>query len=86
MQNQAVSKSEATPPSIANPTSPKLASHIERLQEDHAECDRQINELCGAESNPSSNTLFLLAEIKRNKLAIKDALAKLGAPTKAARH
>ncbi|MEX0405767.1 DUF465 domain-containing protein [Aquibium sp. LZ166] len=50
-----------------------LASHLEELQRKHGDLDRAINE---AIAHPSTDDLEIV-ELKRRKLALKDAIEKL---------
>ncbi len=50
-----------------------LASHLEELQRKHGDLDREISE---ALAHPSTDGLEI-AELKRRKLALKDAIQKL---------
>jgi len=53
-----------------------LASHLEELQRKHGDLDRAINE---AIAHPSTDDLEIV-ELKRRKLALKDAIEKLKSP------
>jgi hypothetical protein len=50
-----------------------LASHLEELQRKHGEIEREIDE---AMTHPSVDDLDIVT-LKRRKLALKDAIAKL---------
>ena len=54
-----------------------LASHLAELQRKHGDLDRQLDE---AMSSPSIDDLEI-AQLKRRKLAIKDEIERLQAPT-----
>ena len=55
-----------------------LASHLAELQRKHGDLDRQLDE---AMSSPSIDDLEI-AQLKRRKLAIKDEMERLRAPTR----
>jgi len=55
-----------------------LASHLAELQRKHGDLDRQLDE---AISSPSTDDLEI-ARLKRRKLAIKDEIERLQAPTR----
>lgn len=55
-----------------------LASHLAELQRKHGDIERQLDE---AMSHPSVDDLEI-AQLKRRKLAIKDQIEKLQAPTR----
>jgi hypothetical protein len=55
-----------------------LASHLAELQRKHGDLDRQLDE---AKSSPSVDDLEI-ATLKRRKLALKDQIEKLQAPTR----
>ncbi len=52
-----------------------LASHLEKLQRKHGDLDREISE---ALAHPSTDNLQI-ADLKRRKLALKDAIERLRA-------
>jgi hypothetical protein len=54
-----------------------LASHLEELQRRHGEIEREIDE---AMTHPSVDDLDI-ATLKRRKLALKDAIARLKTET-----
>jgi hypothetical protein len=54
-----------------------LASHLAELERKHGDLERQINE---ALNQPSFDTIEL-TKLKRRKLALKDEIRKLQAPT-----
>ncbi|RIK84501.1 MAG: DUF465 domain-containing protein [Hyphomicrobiales bacterium] len=54
-----------------------LASHLAELQRKHGDIERQLDE---AMSHPSIDDLEI-AQLKRRKLAIKDQIERLQAPT-----
>jgi hypothetical protein len=51
-----------------------LTSHIEELKRKHTEIDREIAE---AVASPSTDDI-VVSRLKRRKLALKDAIEKLG--------
>lgn len=55
-----------------------LASHLAELQRKHGAIERQLNE---AMAHPSTDNLEI-AELKRRKLALKDQIERLRAPTR----
>jgi len=55
-----------------------LASHLAELQRKHGDVDRQLNE---AMAHPSMDNLEI-AKLKRRKLALKDQIERLQAPTR----
>jgi len=55
-----------------------LASHLAQLQRKHGDIERQLDE---AMAHPSMDNLEI-AELKRRKLALKDQIEKLQAPTR----
>lgn len=55
-----------------------LVSHLAELQRKHGDVERQLNE---AMAHPSIDTLEI-AKLKRRKLALKDQIERLRAPTR----
>lgn len=55
-----------------------LASHLAELQRKHGDIERELDE---AMSHPSVDDLEI-AKLKRRKLAIKDQIVRLQAPTR----
>ena len=55
-----------------------LASHLAELKRKHGDIEREIDE---ALTHPSVDDLEI-ARLKRRKLAIKDEIEKLNAPTR----
>lgn len=55
-----------------------LASHLAELQRKHGDLEREIDEML---THPSVDDLEV-AQLKRRKLALKDEMEKLRAPTR----
>lgn len=55
-----------------------LANHLEELQRKHSDIERELDE---ALAHPSVDDLEIVS-LKRRKLALKDEIAKLKAPTR----